>query len=225
MDFSGKTVFITGGSRGIGKTIKETYRKLGASVIAPTRQEMDLSDEHSVEEYLQANSDISIDIFVFCAGINPVAPIEEIDIDDMEETFRVNLFSSIRIIKHYISDMKKKKAGKIVFITSLYSQVTREGRLPYTGSKHAVFGAVKTLALELAPYGICVNAVAPGYVMTDMTRQNLSASDINEICEKIPTRRFQTEEEIADAVLFLSGDSNKSITGQTIFVDGGFLCR
>ena len=103
--------------------------------------------------------------------------------------------------------------------------VSRERRLAYSASKNACIGVVKTTALELAPYNIMVNAVAPGYVMTDMTKRNLSDKEIKEIECLIPTRRFQSEEDIASAVLFLCSDMNNSITGQVLAVDGGFLCR
>lgn len=224
VDFDNQVVFLTGGSRGIGKTIKENFEMNGASVIAPSREELNLSDANSINNYLNSN-EIEPSVFIFCAAVNPKNVIENLDMDKIENTFQVNLFSSVQILKHYIPKMKEKKSGKIVFITSLYSTVTREGRIPYTSSKHAIAGLMKTLALELAPFDICVNAVAPGYVMTDMTRQNLSLKEIKEIETNIPTKRFQTEQEIADVVMFLCGTQNKSITGQTIYVDGGFLCR
>lgn len=224
-EFLGKKVFITGASRGIGYSIAETFRKAGAEVIAPTRQELDLSSSQSVENYIEKNRELDASVFVFCAGINRCHEIEELNGSVLQEVLQVNLLSSIQILKGYVHFLKQCRYGKIIFITSLYATVTKEGRIPYTSSKHAVTGVMKTLALELAPYNICVDAVAPGYVMTDMTTQNLSEIELEEICEKIPTGRFQETQEIADIVLFLSSEKNKSITGQTINVDGGFLCR
>jgi 3-oxoacyl-[acyl-carrier protein] reductase len=121
--------------------------------------------------------------------------------------------------------MKDNREGKIILISSLYATVTKEGRLSYASSKHAITGLVKSLAVELAPYDICVNAVAPGYVMTEMTKQNLSSQEIENIKEMIPMGRFQKPEEIANAVMFLGSEWNKSITGQTLNIDGGFLCK
>jgi 3-oxoacyl-[acyl-carrier protein] reductase len=115
--------------------------------------------------------------------------------------------------------------GKIVLISSLYSMVTKERRIAYSSSKSALTGLMKTSALELAPYNILVNAVAPGYVMTDMTKKNLSAEEIKNIEQQIPTKRFQSEEDIASLVYFLCSEENKSITGQLIAVDGGYTLR
>lgn len=225
MYYKGKTVFMTGASRGIGQTIARHFRQAGANVVAPVREELDLSDAEKVKQYLENHLETDASVFVFCAGINPKSEIENINLQDVENTFQVNLFSTIQIVRQYVPMLKTKKEGKIIFITSLYADVTREGRTSYASSKHALTGFMKTLALELAPYNICVNAVAPGYVMTEMTRNNLSDKDILEIQQNIPTGRFQQPDEIASAVLFLGSDFNQSITGQTLVVDGGFLCR
>lgn len=224
-NFENKEVFITGASRGIGKVIAETFAGKGAIVTAPSREELDLSKADSVIKYIDNNKDCSYDIMVFCAGINNKAPVELITYDDLIETYQVNLFSSIQLLSHYIKKMKSRNRGKIVFISSLYAVVSREERIPYCSSKNAITGLVKTTALEVAEYNICVNAVAPGYVLTDMTEKNLSTDEIEEIKKLIPTHRFQMPEEIAEIVLFLCSDRNKSITGQLIAVDGGFLCR
>ncbi len=224
-DYVNKNVLITGASKGIGKTIKEMFEERGACVCAPSRAELELSDPKSVDAYLNSNADKKIDVIILCAGVNRKTPIEKITDEIMNETFQVNLFSSIRIIQQYIDRMKDEKKGKILFISSLYAIVSKEDRIPYSCSKNAITGLVKTLALECAPYGICVNAVAPGYVLTEMTQRNLSKGEIEEIKELIPMKRLQEKEEIAELVLFLSSDRNKSITGQVIPVDGGFLCR
>jgi len=223
-DFTDKTVFITGASRGIGLDIKKYFENLGAKVIAPTREEMDLSDTCSVDCYLDKNNE-NVDIIVHCAGVNKLSGIEEISEETMLNAVNVNILSAIKIIKHYVKGMKERKYGKIVFITSLYSAVSKEKRIAYSTTKTALLGLERTLALELAPFNIMVNSVAPGYVMTDMTRVNLSDEEIKTIEKTIPTGRFQESIEIAEAVGFLCSESNKSITGQSLFIDGGFLCR
>lgn len=224
-EFMGKRVFVTGASRGIGRAIRNMYEEGGAYVCAPLRKELDLSNPSSVTNYLQENSDKDYDILIFCAGVNNKSPIETINAENLQETFQVNLFSSIEIIKKYIEKMKNRNSGKIIFISSLYAFVSREERLSYCCSKNAITGLVKTLALECAPNNICVNAIAPGYVYTEMTAKNLSKVELEDIRNLIPTNRLQEEVEIADAVAFLSSDKNKSITGQILAVDGGFLCR
>ena len=225
IDFTDKKVFLTGGSRGIGKKIKETMELARAKVIAPTREEMNLEDEKSVGKYLEENAGLNPDIIICCAGINRLAGIEEIEHDLVRQVFQVNCFSTIEICKRYTSYMKKKQGGKIIFVSSLYAMVSRERRIAYSASKNALNGLMKSMALELAPDNILVNAVAPGYVMTDMTKQNLSLEEIKKIEEQIPTGRFQSEEDIANMVAFLCSDLNNSVTGQLIAVDGGFLCR
>lgn len=223
--FDGIEVFITGASKGIGKAIAEMYVERGARVTAPTRQTLNLASADSVGAYIMENADAAFDIMIFCAGVNNKASIEDVTSENMLETYQVNLFSSVQLLKYYVRKMKEKGKGKIIFISSLYSMVSREERISYSSSKSAITGLVKTLALELAPDNICVNAVAPGYVMTEMTRKNLTKEDVAEIERMIPTHRFQQPEEIAEVVLFLSSDRNMSITGQLLAVDGGFLCR
>lgn len=219
------TAFLTGGSRGIGKAIKESLEKAGISVIAPTRTELDLSSSESITKYLEKNTNLVPDIFVHCAGINELAGIEEISQDLILRVFQVNYNSAVQLLNSFVPSMKKKEYGKIVFVSSLYGIVSRERRIAYSSSKNALNGLCKSLALELAPYNILVNSVAPGYVMTDMTKKNLTEEEIKNIEKNIPTGRFQSEEEIAEAVVFFCSKKNKSITGQLLAVDGGFLCR
>lgn len=225
IDFTNKTVFLTGGSGGIGSEIKKYFKQLNASVIAPDVDELDLLSEDSIKKYLENNKNLKVDIFVHCAGINKLAEAEELTIDLMESVYRVNVSSAVVLLSEFIQNMKQNKYGKIVFITSLYSLVSRERRTPYSASKSSLLGVSRTLALELAPYNIMVNCVAPGYVDTEMTRKNLSVKEIEDIEKSLPTGRLQKTEEISDIVGFLCSDFNKSITGQQIAVDGGFTCR
>jgi 3-oxoacyl-[acyl-carrier protein] reductase len=224
ISYADKQIFVTGASRGIGKTIADSFKKNGAEVISPARSEMDLSDISSVDHYL-TRVDFSPSVIVINAAVNIKSYVEDVLEKDFFYTFQVNLYASIQIIKHFLPWMKKNKWGKIIFISSLYALVSKEQRLLYSSSKNATTGLMKTLALELAPYDICVNAIAPGFVMTEMTKKNLSKKEIESIIKNIPTGRLQTENEIADLVLFLASEYNKSITGQIIAVDGGFLCR
>ncbi len=225
IDFKNDTVFITGASRGIGKTIASQFEQDGAKVIAPKRSELDLSDSKMVDAYLAEYPNTDANIFIFCAGVNYKNPIEKTSYEELLRTYQVNVFSSMQIIKQYTEHIRQCENGKILFITSLYANVTKEGRSPYTGSKHAVAGLMKTLALEFAPYHVCVNAVAPGYVMTDMTRKNLSEKDIEDICKLIPMGQFQSTEDVSYMVEVLCSRHNCNITGQMVNVDGGFLCR
>lgn len=220
-----RRVFITGASRGIGHCVKKSFEAAGAQVMSPGRGEMDLSSPQSVQEYITRSELLEADIFVHCAGVNRLAGIDEIEQPLLEEVFQVNLYSAVSLLGAVVPGMRERRWGRIVLISSLYSIISKERRIAYSASKNALTGLAKTLTLELAPYNILTNCVAPGYVMTEMTKQNLSVSEIERIQEKIPTGRFQSEQDIANLVMFLCSDLNQSITGQLIAVDGGFLCR
>lgn len=225
LGLNGKAVLITGASRGIGLEIKKAFEQSGAVVISPTREEMDLKSSESIDEYFESNGLKNIDVFVHCAGINILSEVEQITSDLLNKVFQVNTFSAVQIASKIMPNMKNNNWGRIVLISSLYSIVTRENRLPYSASKNALTGVAKTLALEGAKYNILTNCVAPGYVVTEMTKQNLSSEEITTIEKDIPTNRFQTSKEIADLALFLCSDINQSITGQLIAVDGGYICK
>lgn len=225
INLQGKTAFVTGGSRGIGKCIAQMFRENGAEVIAPTRGELDLSDLKSIQAYIDLHRDLKVDIFVHCAGVNELAGINEITQDVLSRVYDVNLFAPIHLLKAFAPHMQSNAWGRVVFISSLYAIVSRERRIAYSSSKNALSGLCKSLAIELGADNILVNCVAPGYVMTDMTRKNLSELEIHAIEEQMPTRRFQTTEDIANLTAFLCSDLNQSITGQLLAVDGGFTCK
>lgn len=225
VDFEKRIVFLTGGSRGIGATIKKMFEQDGVAVIAPSREELDLSSRQSIRSYLRENSGLQPDIFIHCAGINELAGITEISQEILDRVFQVNYYAPVELLNHFCCAMRNKQWGRIVFISSLYALVSKERRIAYSSSKSALNGLTKTLALELAKDNILVNEVAPGYVMTDMTKKNLSVEEIEALENMIPTGRFQTEEDIAYLTGFLCSEQNRNITGQLIAVDGGFTCR
>lgn len=219
-----KNVFITGAGRGIGKCLRENFEAAGANVLAPGRAEMDLSQRDQIERYLDGH-EREIDVFIHCAAINPHMEAMHVDENILNHVFQVNVFSAETILKRIISGMQTRGWGRILLISSLYAIVAKEKRLAYCMSKNALTGMAKTLTLELAPYNILTNCIAPGYVMTDMTKKNLSEEELKETITGIPTGRLQSEQEIADLALFLCSDFNQSITGQLIAVDGGYTCK
>lgn len=225
IDLSGKKTFVTGGSRGIGRAIVSAFQDAGSEVIAPRRAELDLADNKSIDQYIAANAGLEVDIFIHCAGVNELAGIGEIDRDLLLRVYDVNLFAPIALLKAFHGHMKANRWGRILFISSLYGIVSREHRIAYSSSKNALTGLCKSLAIELGGDDILVNCVAPGYVMTDMTRKNLSEAEMADIRGNIPTGRFQTTEDIAHMAAFLCSGLNQSITGQLIAVDGGFTCK
>ena len=219
----GRTALITGASRGIGAAIKERFGREGMRLLTPNRSELDLLSNDSIDTYL-ASLDQPVDILVNNAGINYLAAIEEITPDKLEAMLQVNLAAPIRLTQGIVSRMKSSKYGRIINITSIFGIASRERRLMYSTTKSGLIGITKTLALELGRYNILVNAVAPGYVMTELTRQNNTEQELEKICKTIPLGRMAEPNEIAEVVAFLCSERNSYITGQTIVVDGGFLC-
>jgi 3-oxoacyl-[acyl-carrier protein] reductase len=143
----------------------------------------------------------------------------------MLETLQVNLLAPMQLIKGVANQMMARRFGRIVNISSIWSVVSKKRRLTYSASKAALNGMTRALAIELAPHNILINAVAPGYVNTELTRQNNSEQDINVIKETIPLQRLAEPNEIAETVFFLCSERNTYITGQVITVDGGFTCQ
>jgi len=219
-----KKVFLTGGNGDIGSSIKEIFIKNGFNVTAPTSKELNLENLDEIRKYFK-DKDIDFDIIVHCAGFNNPKNIENLSVEDIEKTAKINYISFFELVKELSPAMKGKMTGKIVAISSLYGTITRSGRLAYTTSKHALNGCVKTLACELGKYNILVNSVSPGFVDTKMTRKNNSQEKIDLLCKKIPVKRLAKPEDIANTVYFLCSEQNTYITGQDIIVDGGFMAE
>jgi len=220
----GKTALITGGSRGIGHAIASLFREQKATVLTPTRQELNLSSNDSIDMYC-SRLKLPVDIIVNNAGINPLAAAEDFSDKDLEETLQVNLVAPMRIIRALSPGMAKRGYGRIVNISSIWSGVAKPRRFVYATTKAGVNGMTRALSVELASAGVLVNAVAPGFVNTELTQQNNSAEAIDRIASTIPIGRLAEPREIAEVVSFLCSQRNSYLTGQTIFVDGGFTCQ
>jgi 3-oxoacyl-[acyl-carrier protein] reductase len=163
-------------------------------------------------------------VLVNDAGINRVAFLGDIKFGDIQDTMQINLLSAFRLIQALVPGMRQNRYGRIVNISSIWSVVARAGRTSYTMSKAALNSMSRSLAVELARDNILINNVAPGYVMTDLTRQTNSPEDIENIRQSIPVQRLAEPKEIASVVAFLCSEKNTYITGQTIVVDGGYTC-
>jgi len=218
-----KTVLITGASRGIGKAIKLYFENQGVKIITPTRQDLDLLSNDSIDAFIK-NLNEPVDILINNAGINNISFVNEVSDDNINTTIQINLVAPLRLIRGIIPNMMAKKFGRIVNISSIWGIITKSGRVTYSMSKSGLNGMTRTLAVELAPYNILVNAVAPGYVDTELTRKNNSSEQIELIKKTIPLQRLADPSEIAEVVAFLVSDKNSYITGQVIIVDGGFTC-
>jgi 3-oxoacyl-[acyl-carrier protein] reductase len=215
--------FITGGSRGIGNAIVARLRDEGIDVLAPTRESLDLLNDQSIYSYIAGLSH-PIDILINNAGINILGNGDEFRDDDLDMTLQVNLIAPMKLARAFIPGMKKRKFGRIINISSIWSFVSRPRRVVYSVTKAGLNGFTRSLATELAPYNVLVNAVAPGYVNTELTRKNNSPAEIDAISEMIPIKRMAEPYEIAELVYFLASEKNSYITGQVITIDGGFTC-
>ncbi|MCX7184234.1 MAG: SDR family NAD(P)-dependent oxidoreductase [Nitrosospira sp.] len=220
----GRVALITGASRGIGAATAELFKKAGARVLTPSRSELDLSDNSSIERYISSVED-SIDILVNNAGINFLAGLEELDQEVLGQTLQVNLVAPLILTQLVAKKMKANRYGRVVNISSIWSVVAKERRLAYAASKSAMNGVTRTLAIELGEHGILVNAIAPGYVNTELTSQNNSPEQIQLISNSIPLHRLAEPAEIAEMAVFLCSEKNSYMTGQVLVVDGGYVCR
>lgn len=216
-----RNVFVTGGSRGIGKAIADRFRLDGHEVWAPTRQELDISDPDQVQGFLVKHP-LDVDVLVHCAGINLLASVKEITQDNWRQIIDTNLTSALLFTQSAAPYMASRGWGRITFISSIYSFLTRAGRGAYGASKAGLNSLARTVALEYADQGVLVNAICPGFVDTDLTRQNNPPDRIQEIIASIPLGRLAAEPEIAEVVAFLCSDRNTYLTGQSLAVDGGF---
>jgi len=171
---------VTGSSRGIGAAITGKMRKAGINVLTPSRKQLDLSSNGSIDHFLRTN-DLPIDILINNAGINLIAAGTEVTDQNIEDTIQVNLVAPIRLIRGIIPHMMQKGYGRIVNISTIWTLVSKPGRLIYSASKAGLNSITRTLAAELASYNILVNAVAPGYTNTELTKINNTKDQIEEI--------------------------------------------
>jgi len=233
---------VTGGTRGIGRSIVEQLLKAGARVLATGTNEsqiqklnhenqnsllkyltLNLKDSQSVEKFInEVVKKYNIDILINNAGVNIVSEVTEINEDDFREIQNINVHGPFLLAKAFGITMIEKKWGRIVNIASIWSIVTRPGRLSYSTSKMALLGLNKTLAVEWAKHNVLVNCVSPGFTLTELTTSTNTKEELKIIESTIPQNRLAEPEEIAKCVLFLSSELNTYITGQNIAIDGGY---
>lgn len=241
-----KTAIITGGSRGIGKSIAIKLGKLGASIVLNYRNNTDalkntireledlninviavqgdISNYKECEKIIKAALDKfnGIDILVNNAGITADNLILRMKEEEFDKVIETNLKGTFNCVKHCIPTMIKRRYGKIINISSVVGVTGNVGQCNYAAAKAGVIGFTKSLAKELASRSINVNAIAPGFIETDMTNA-LSDKVKENVISNIPLKRVGKAEDVAELVAFLASDSSSYITGQVINVDGGMV--
>lgn len=244
MRFQDKTAVVTGGSRGIGKAIALTLAKGGANIAvlqigddenaAQTKEEItalgvkcevyscDVSNYDGVKETVdRVIEDFgAIDILINNAGIVRDATLRSMKEQDFDSVISVNLKGAFNMIKHTYTHFMKRRSGKIVNISSVVALGGNAGQANYVSAKAGMIGLTKTVAKELGARGITCNAVAPGYIDTDMTR-TLSDKVKENFTALIPMRKPGTVQDVANAVAFLASDEAAYITGEVLRIDGG----
>ena len=239
----GKIVLVTGATRGIGKAIALTLGGAGATIIGTATTEsganniskmlvdneisgkgmkLDVTDNDQVSNLVKnIGEDFgSVEILVNNAGITKDNILLRMKEDEWEDIINTNLSSIYKMSKSVLRGMIKKRSGRIISITSVVGAMGNAGQSNYGAAKAGIIGFTKSLAREVGVRGVTVNAIAPGFIETDMT-DSLPDDQKEALAAQIPMGRLGTPNEIAQAVLFLADEGGSYITGQTIHVNGG----
>lgn len=243
MRLADKVALVTGSTRGLGKAIAERLVRDGATVVVTGRDEakaqevaeglvasggkaiglsVEVADADSVQRALKTIEERlgTVDILVNNAGVTRDTLLLRMDEDAWNEVLQVNVTGAYRLARGVLRGMMKKRWGRIINVSSIVGLIGNPGQTNYGASKAALIGFTKSLAREVATRGITVNAVAPGFIKSDMT-DALTEEQKQRLAEKIPMGRIGRPEEVASCVAFLAGDDAAYITGHTLVVDGG----
>jgi NAD(P)-dependent dehydrogenase (short-subunit alcohol dehydrogenase family) len=243
---AGKCAVVVGGTSGIGKAIALGLASAGANVVASSRSQQAVDAlantlEASAGKTLRVTSDVldraslqclhdavissfgRIDILVNSAGITKRISTLDCPEELWQSIMNVNLNGTLRACQIFGATMLKQQNGRIINIASLSTFVAFHEVAAYGASKAAVGALTRSLAVEWAPHGVCVNAIAPGIFPTDLNREILDSRRGKELLARTPMARFGTVDEVVGAALFLASDESAFTTGQIIAVDGGFL--
>lgn len=248
-DLTGKVALVTGGSRGLGKAMARGLVEAGADVVISSRHEDELKP--ALAEILQGTNrrgvyhvaDMAkrdevrklaafalekmgkIDILINNAGINVPQRVDEFKDEDWDRIMEVNLNSIMVLTRALVPQMKQRKWGRVIHISSIMGIVSNGGRNAYSATKAALIGYAKASALDLGAFGITVNCIAPGPFLTDMPGRILSAEEKERFAKMTALNRWADPKELVGPALLLASDAGSYITGTALVVDGGFVAR
>lgn len=247
MALEARKALISGASQGIGEAIAKQFAAAGAAVVVSARNESELArvageiascggTSHVVPADIAEADDVAslietaveylgrIDILVHNAGIFPYDPIETMEEEAWSRVLAVNLTSAYRLTRGCLPHMKGRPGGRLLYTSSIQgNRVAVPGCAHYAASKGGLNGFIRSVALEMAPYGITVNGVEPGLVLTPGVAAALSEGQRRRMAEFVPLKRWGDPDDIAKTMLFLASPDADYITGQTVVVDGGAL--
>jgi NAD(P)-dependent dehydrogenase (short-subunit alcohol dehydrogenase family) len=248
-DLTGRVALVTGGNKGLGFAMARGLAECGADIVIASRSEQQLQEALpkilegttsrgayfvcDVEDRLQvdelAKQSLAkmghIDILINNAGMNQPQPIDEIHDDVWDRILEVNLTSVMGLTRALVPNMKQRNWGRIIHISSIFGQVSKEKRNAYSATKSALMGLARASAIDLGPFGITVNCIAPGPFLTDMPMSLLSDAEKKMFADHTCLGRWGQPRELVGPCLLLASEAGSFVTGQTLFVDGGYLAR
>jgi NAD(P)-dependent dehydrogenase (short-subunit alcohol dehydrogenase family) len=246
---TGKVALVTGGSKGLGKAMARGLAEAGADIVISSRNENELrpalaeilegtgkrgkyvvadmstrgDEDRLAEAAVQAFG--RIDILINNAGSNVPQVIDEIRDEDWDRIMELNLTSIMRLTRALVPQMKARRWGRIIHISSVMGLVSNAGRSAYSATKAALMGMARGSALDVGEHGITVNCIAPGPFLTDLPGRLLSAAEKEKFARMTALNRWGEPKELVGAMLLLASDAGSYITGATLVVDGGYVAR
>ena len=248
-DLTGKVALVTGGSKGLGKAMARAFAEAGADVMISSRHEDELraalpditkgtqvrgeyivADMSQREEVRRLADEAlkrmgHVDILVNNAGSNNPQPIDQIGDKDWDHILELNLTSCMALTRALAPQMKSRRWGRIIHISSIMALASKEGRNAYSATKAALIGMARASALDLGEYNITVNCLAPGPFLTDLPGKMLSDDEKRVFADRTALGRWGNPRELAGPALMLASEAGSYITGAVLVVDGGTLCK
>ena len=248
-NLAGRVALVTGGSKGLGKAMARVLAEAGADIVISSRHEdelraalddilrgtgrrgayvvADMSKREDVTRLARAALEKMgrVDILVNNAGTNKPQPIDAVTDADWDNVMEINLSSVMALTRALAPQMKERRWGRVIHISSIMGTVSKEGRNVYSATKSALMGLARASALDLGPYGITVNCLAPGPFLTDLPASVLSDAEKKVFADRTAVGRWGDPKELMGPALLLASEAGSYISGETLVVDGGYLAR